>query len=643
MSDAAAALVRLLPRTTLVVGKGGVGKTTCAAALALRAASVQETLLLSTDPARALASVLDQPVGPEPTPVTGVPRLRAQMLHAGALRARFLERWGDSIRVILDRGTYLDEADIGPLVDTALPGGDEIFAALALAELMVGKVGGGRESYARIIVDTAPTGHTLRLLQLPRTFRALLRLLEAMQEKHRFMVRTLTRAYRRDAADAFLAQLSALVTALEQSLHDPARCAAVMVTNAQPLVLEETRRYLDELARLGVGVAAVVWNATERPLPLDVRAEQYVVPRLREWPIGRNGLKGWLSEVATVVPVGVKPAGVKKVAKPATRVGRSRAPAGRAIRAARRRAAELPPGSRSPLAALLRPLTIVAGKGGVGKTTVACVLALASAEDRRTLLVSTDPAPSLGDALAQAVPDADTPVSEAPLLFARQMDASAAFGRLRSEYESRVDALFATLVARGVDLAHDRAIARDLLSLAPPGIDEVYALSLLADALFRDRYERVVVDPAPTGHLLRLLEMPQLALAWTHQIMRLMLKYKDVAGLGDTARDLLSFAQSLRRVDALLRDAERCGVVLVTLDEPVVRDETRRLASELRERGIALSAVVRNRATSSALPVDVDGVQLEAPGVHPPPVGVRGLREFGNAWTEQRPERRSPS
>ena len=238
---------------------------------------------------------------------------------------------------------------------------------------------------------------------------------------------------------------------------------------------------------------------------------------------------------------------------------------------ARRATSGVPRADGRELTALLRPLTIVAGKGGVGKTTIAATLALCSAPDQRTLVVSTDPAPSLADALAQPIPDADTVVKGASQLFARQMDASAAFARLRDEYQSRVDALFDTLVTRGVDLTHDRSVARDLLSLAPPGIDEVYALSLLSDALFKDRYVRVVVDPAPTGHFLRLLEMPRLALEWSHQLMRLMLKYKDVAGLGEAAQELLDFSRNLRAVDGLLRDAKRCGVVLVTLDQPVVR------------------------------------------------------------------------
>ena len=113
------ALLDALPPITFVVGKGGVGKTTCAAALALRASRSADTLLVSTDPARALASVLARPVGGDPSPVAYAPRLSARMLDAPALRERFMTEWRDVLAMILDRGTYLDDADIGPLVDTA--------------------------------------------------------------------------------------------------------------------------------------------------------------------------------------------------------------------------------------------------------------------------------------------------------------------------------------------------------------------------------------------------------------------------------------------------------------------------------------------------------------------------------------------
>lgn len=616
------ALLDRLPRATLVAGKGGVGKTTCAAALARRASErFGGALVLSTDPARALPLVLDAPVGAEATPVPWAPALAARTLDAEALRSTFLARWGPVLRLIIDRGTYLDDADIGPLVDTALPGGDEIFAALALAELLAADAGDGR-----VLIDTAPTGHTLRLLALPRTFRALVRLLDAMQAKHRFMVRTLTRAYRADDADAFIADMGRLVGALEDALRDARRCAALVVTRPEPLVVEETRRLVAALRALGIDVAALLWNATTTADPgaVDV-AEQYVVPRLEgaPSPTGAEGLRRWYAAIERVRP----PGGVRARRAPQA-TGGTRSP-----RQARRR-------PDADLSRLVRPLTIVAGKGGVGKTTVACALALC-ADDRPTLLVSTDPAPSLADALAQPVPDADTPVPGAPHLAARQMDATAAFERLRAAYAARVDALFDAVMAHGVDLAHDRTIARDLLALAPPGVDEVYALTLLGDALLQGGDRRVVVDPAPTGHLLRLLEMPRLALAWTHQLMRVMLKYKDVTGLGDTARDLLEFSRQLRALDALVRDPERCGVVLVTLEEPVVRAETERLAGAVRANGVAIAGVVRNRRPGGgsdrgpALPVPDAPVHFEAPEVHPPPVGVSSLRRWAASWLDE--------
>jgi len=625
------ALVDLLPRTTLIVGKGGVGKSTCAAALALRVGSAVETLLLSTDPARALPSVLGQPIGSAPTPVKGVKRLAAQLLDASGMRGRFLDRWGDVIRMIVDRGTYLDDADIGPLVDTALPGSDEIFSALRLAELMTesrsGVLGAGSGAtdtphptpYSRVIVDTAPTGHTLRLLNLPRTFRALVRLLDAMQAKHRFMVRTLTHAYRTDQADAFLGEMNQLVSTLDDSLRDPSRCVAVMVTNSQSLVLDETRRYLAALRDLRITVGVVVWNAADNAATLDVDAAQYVVPRLDEPPVGRKGLESWMGSM--------RPA----TAAARTRTSKRARPRSRQMLKSGKRRGER---GNARIESILRGLTIVAGKGGVGKTTVAAALAIDAAERYTTLVVSTDPAPSLGDALAQEIPDADTPVEGASRLMARQMDASAAFERLRSEYQSRVDALFDALVAKGVNMTHDRAIVRDLLALAPPGVDEVYALSLLSDALFKDRYERVIVDPAPTGHLLRLLEMPQLALLWTHQLMRLMLKYKDVAGLGETAEELLAFARNLRAVDSLLRDQARCALVLVTLDEPVVRAETERLFTEVRNRGVSVTGVILNRASyrRAALPVTDAPMHFEAPAAEPSPIGVVALRRWAESW-----------
>ena len=615
-------LLHRLPRTILVVGKGGVGKTTCAAGLAAHfAAAGQSVILLSTDPAAALATVVGD---------TPAPRLDVRQLSAAALRRAFLDRWRDTIAEIIDRGTYLDRSDIDGLVDAALPGADEIFALLALADILAA------EGADRIVVDTAPTGHTLRLLALPETVQALVALLEAMQDKHRFMVRALAHRYQRDQADAFLDEMRTRIEGLRAALTDANHAAALLVTRAEPVVVAETVRYAASLREARIRVAAVVVNAiaaqrteTNRRALAALEAIDASIPRF--WiPASADDLRGLASVQAMLARIQHAAAAVESSAPHPSSSEAAPPPS-----AARR----LPP---------IRSFTIIGGKGGVGKTTVATALAIAAADDGGpVLLVSTDPAPSIADALGETDADwtnhdTEHVVAGVPNLVVRQMDAGAAFARLRDEYQSRIDDLFDGLIARGVDVAHDRAILRDLFALAPPGVDEIYALSILGDALEEGRFATVVIDPAPTGHLLRLLETPKLALDWTHRLMRLMLKYREVTGLGDTAEELLAFAKRTRLLDARLRDAGRAGIIIVTLDEPVVRAETARLVRAVREQGVDVIALVWNRATPDTMPRDDTGVdalpvgapvdQFVAGSVTPPPVGVHALRAWLDGW-----------
>src|SRR6185436_7685269 len=183
--------------------------------------------------------------------------LDARQLDAAQLRDEFLGKWRETIAEIVDRGTYLDRADVDGLVDAALPGVDEIFALLALADLLADS----KSPYERIVVDTAPTGHTLRLLALPETFSALVSMLDLMQGKHRFMVKALTHRYRRDRADEFLDDMRARIDALRATLADHGALAALVVTRDEPVVAAETQRYLENLNALHLRVAAMIVNA----------------------------------------------------------------------------------------------------------------------------------------------------------------------------------------------------------------------------------------------------------------------------------------------------------------------------------------------------------------------------------------------
>jgi len=250
------ALLASLPAWTLVGGKGGVGKTACAAALATRSAQGgARTLVLSTDPAGALADVLGTRLDARPLGVPDIPALWACQLDAAAARAEFLGRWGTVLATIIDRGTYLDRDDVQGLVDGTLPGIDETMALLALADLAE------RGEWQRVVLDTAPTGHTLRLLALPETFRAVIDLLDTMQGKHRFMVSALMHRYRPDDADAFIDELRAKVARFRALITNASRTGIVLVTRPEAVVTAETARYAAALADMQLSVRAVVVNA----------------------------------------------------------------------------------------------------------------------------------------------------------------------------------------------------------------------------------------------------------------------------------------------------------------------------------------------------------------------------------------------
>jgi arsenite-transporting ATPase len=295
-------------------------------------------------------------------------------------------------------------------------------------------------------------------------------------------------------------------------------------------------------------------------------------------------------------------------------------------------------------------LLLFGGKGGVGKTTCAAACALHLARGgKRVLLLSTDPAHSLGDVLDHSL--SDEPRVVAPRLTARELDADRAFAARREQYRRSVDELFDGL--RGgsrFDATFDRQVVQDLIDLAPPGIDELFALFAVVEALQGD-FDAVVVDTAPTGHALRLLEMPEKALGWVHALLAIQLKYRRVIGLGDLARTLTTTARELRELQDLIRDPARALFVPVARAAALPRMETERLLRALRRLGIASGPVLVNALTppgcgrceraAAAEAGEVEALRrrtpamLAAPAVAPPPRGARQLLAFGRTWASR--------
>ncbi|HKW45851.1 MAG TPA: ArsA family ATPase [Gemmatimonadaceae bacterium] len=645
-------LFERLPGLTIVVGKGGVGKTTCAIGVAARlAARGEKTLLIATDPAESLAPALGITLAHgEARAVEEATGLFAMQLDPVAARTAFLNRWRDVLITIVDRGTYLDTDDIGGLIDASMPGADEIFGLLVLAQLVTPDTG---SAWNRIVVDTAPTGHTLRLLALPDTFTAMISLLDSMQAKYRFMVRALTRRYRRDAADDFLDEMRGTLGQLRETLSSPSRSAAILVVRPESVIVSETVRYAAALQERNVAIAAIVVDAMDRT-DADEAATMsaltavgpsdifFALPRLDPPPVGLSECAAALGRLDSVELAASQNESMQRARKGLQR--RNRRSVVSKVGGPPRPQNDDRLRAQRTVREMLRTLTIVGGKGGVGKTTVSCALAIFSVFDdpNRTgdvLLVSTDPAPSIGDALgigianwARAGPQS---LDVATGLYVWQIDAASAFSELRDRYRDRIDNLFDALTGGSIDIAHDRAILRDLLALAPPGIDELYALASLGDAVEAGRYERIIVDPAPTGHLLRLIELPALAIDWSHRLMRLIMKYREVSGLVEAAQDLVNFSRRTRALDRLLRDSSNAGVVLVSLDEPLVVAETNRLSSRLSAGGVAIHGLVRNRSERNDPRVNGRTPVVLAPEIDPPPVGVAAIRDWCERWRRQ--------
>jgi arsenite/tail-anchored protein-transporting ATPase len=630
-----------------------VGKTTCAGAAAVAGAERgRRTLLVSTDPAHSLGDLLGVRLGPAARPVpTRQGSLHAAELDADRALSRFVAARRGQLARILSRGTYLDDDDIERLLRLALPGVDELIGLLELTRL------GEARAYDEVVVDTAPTGHTLRLLTMPRTLERVAEVLDDMQAKYRFLAESLGGRYRPDAADALVDEIGADGRRLQALLRDPARCAFSWILLPERLAYEEARDGVAALEADGLTIAEVIVN---RVTPEPRGRCRLCEPRVRaERAVIRSARRAFAPHTLRTVPaLAREPRGVVALRG----LARSRSEEAAPSRRSRLLSAGARRGTDALAACLPRTLRLVllTGKGGVGKTTCAAASALALAgrdRSRRVLVLSIDPAHSLGDVLEVALGDEPRhPPGAPPGLRAREIDAPALMAARRRRYLDAVQEVFDALRGESsFDPAFDRTVVEDLIDLAPPGLDELFGLLEVVEALDRSAYDIVVVDTAPTGHALRLLEMPEAALEWVHAFMEILLKYRKVIGLGDLGADLVTLARDLRRLQALLRDPAQTRALVVTRAATLPRLETVRLVSALGRLGIALGGVVVNALTPAVEPLcarcrqasRVEGRALDAlaadlgrsrppilaaPAVAPTPRGVGALSRWPLTW-----------
>jgi len=500
------------------------------------------------------------------------------------------------MRLIAERGTLLDESDIGELLNLSLPGLDEVMALFELSEFE------GGSDYARIVVDTAPSGHTSRLLQLPAVFAAWVRALDTMGDKHRYMVARLLGRGREDEVDVFLREMTERIERVRAILYDRNRSAFTLVTVPERVVVEETLRYFDDLRRSEVPVTSLIINRVERQHDdcKYCRARAAAQKPLRA--LVKRRFKGF--DLHTV-PLIDEVRGVRRLRRFAHLVWEAKGEAlfedatkGRTIR---RSSIAQSAGADEGFDLAPRRLLIFGGKGGVGKTTAASAAALALAEKdtgSRVLIFSTDPAHSLSDTFNERVGELKRGVAGQKNLDASEIDPNARFEAMKDRYRAWTDRLFESLTAGSPwEIQFDREAMREIISLAPPGIDEIAALGAISDQL-DEGYTTIVLDTAPTGHLVRFLQLPEIALSWVRTFMKLVMKYKSVADWSGVAEELIALSKSIKRLSALLASAGECEFVGVAIAEEMSLQETVRLTETLKRLKVPMRRLLINNVVS---------------------------------------------
>ena len=528
------ALPEIRTRHVFFTGKGGVGKTSlsCATGLALAEAG-KRVLIVSTDPASNLDEVLGTSLGSAPTAITGVAGLFALNIDPDAAARAYRERVVGPYRGVLPQAAIESmEEQFSGACTVEIAAFDEFSKLLGDPEATAG--------FDHVIFDTAPTGHTLRLLTLPTAWDQFI----ASSSGGVSCLGPL----------AGLEKQKALYAATVKRLADPEQTTLILVSRPETSSLQEAERTCSELAQLGLTNLHLAVNglfAADEPgdAVADAMARR-AADALAQMPAALAALPASTTPYLPLGTVGVE--ALRLMAYPDS--------AGKPAATEVTHDPAMPLGLHSlveEIAAAGRGVIMTMGKGGVGKTTVAAALAVALAErGHNTILSTTDPAAHVAHAIE----------GEIEGLTVTHIDPAAEVEQYTQEVLRKA--------GEHLDAAGQALLEEDLRS---PCTEEIAVFRAFARTVDQGADGFVVLDTAPTGHTILLLDAAE---AYHREVLRTQ---------GDMPESVLELLPRLRNQDFT-------RVLIVTLPEATPVHEAERLQEDLERAGIAPYAWVINQS-----------------------------------------------
>ena len=235
-------------------GKGGVGKTSCAMATALELSKTHKTLLISTDPAHSISDSLGLPVGNGIHFIEGFDKLALTEIDAEQVYTDFKNEHQEELKMLFETSTSLDAEDIEDLLRLSIPGIDEVMSLKQIIDTI------DKGQFEKYIVDTAPTGHALRLISSPKMLDQWVKVAAKMRWKYRYILTSFTGSYKQDKTDALLLNLKKTVKKIESLFSDINQCEFIPVCIPESMAVSETGRLISSLDHYHLSVRQIIMN-----------------------------------------------------------------------------------------------------------------------------------------------------------------------------------------------------------------------------------------------------------------------------------------------------------------------------------------------------------------------------------------------